>query len=285
MNPQIKKVTYYIETHLEDELQLNFLAKVAGYSPYHFCRIFKIHIGESALSYATRLKLERAVKEISQNKKSVIEIALDAGYQTPTGFLKAFKSRFGTTPTNYRQDNFIKSNKYKDIDMNIPEIVTREEVTVIFTRELGDYKKSSHTAWDKLTQKLTDVRKKFEKRPPQTPMNIGPDKGEAFGLCHDDPNVTDQANIRYEAAIAWNKEDILELKKYDFEIKSIRGGKYAKVFYLGASNGEKSWYGLYAWVEKNGYICRDEPPFEKYLNCSIETDIEKFEVEVHIPIE
>ena len=63
MNPQIKKVTYYIENHLDDRFDVEMLAKLAGYSPYHFCRIFKLYIGESVMSYATRLKLERAAKK------------------------------------------------------------------------------------------------------------------------------------------------------------------------------------------------------------------------------
>ena len=57
------------------------------------------------------------------------------------------------------------------------------------------------------------------------------------------------------------------------------------VEYKGVSNGEEAWYGLYAWVEENGYSFRDEPAFEKYLNGTTQKDLEKFEVEVYVPIE
>lgn len=285
MNPQIQKVMYHIETHLDEELNLIQLAKVAGYSPYHFCRIFKIHTGESAISYSTRLKLERAAREMMLENKSIIEIALDAGYQTPTGFLKAFKTRFGTTPSAYQYHTVVRLNQYKEIPMNQPTIVTREPVDVIFTRELGEYEKSSDIAWKRLSAQLNNLHEQFKKRPPQSPMDLSDDKLEVLGICHDDPKVTSEANIRYDAALAWDKEDVAELAHYGFETKTVAGGKYAKADYVGASNAYDIWYGLYAWIEENGYTFRDEPAFEKYLNAKTETDVEKFETEVYIPIE
>lgn len=53
MNRQIEKVLYHIEQNLDDTL-------IAGYSKYHFCRIFKLNVGESMMEYITRLRLEKA---------------------------------------------------------------------------------------------------------------------------------------------------------------------------------------------------------------------------------
>jgi len=284
MNSQIQRVTYYIEGHLNDELDVIKLAKIAGYSHFHFCRVFKIYIGESVMSYTTRLRLERATTEIYLGKKSIINIALDAGYQTPTGFLKAFRKRFGTTPTEYKSSSKRLLHKYKEIKMNVPEIVTRDEINVVFTRELGEYSKSSDVAWRRLSTMMNSLHDKFAKNPPEYTMNLEKGKAEALGICHDDPQVTNEENIRYDAALAWGNKETEVLAKYDFETKTIAGGRYAKVEYLGASNSEDSWYGLYAWVEKNGYTLRDEPSFEKYLNGDIDTDVEKMLIEVYVPI-
>jgi len=284
VNPQIKKATYYIEEHLDDELDVVKLAKIAGYSHFHFCRVFKIHIGESVMSYTTRLRLERASTEVYLGKKSILNIALDAGYQTPTGFLKAFKKRFGTTPTEYKSSAKELLRKYEEIKMNVPKIVTRDEVNVVFTRELGEYTKSSDIAWRRLSKMMNSLHEKFAKNPPEYTMNLEKGKAEALGICHDDPQVTNEENIRYDAALAWGNKETEVLAKYDFETKTIAGGRYAKVEYLGASNSEDSWYGLYSWVEKNGYTLRDEPSFEKYLNGDIDTDVEKLLIEVYVPI-
>jgi len=285
MNAQIKKVTYYIETHLDDELDGELLAKVAGYSQFHFCRIFKVNMGESVMSYTTRLRLERASSELHYEKKSIIEVALDAGYKTPTGFLKAFKMRFGTTPTNYKRSAITLRNKYKDIEMETPEIEQREESYVVFTRELGDYTKSSEIAWKRLSETMNGLGKVFAERPPKIEMNLGMGNGEAIGICHDDPQVTNKEKLRYDAALAWGKEEVEVLETYGFETKTIAGGKYAKVLYKGDyKKAEENWYGLYAWIEKNGYEFRDEPAFEKYLNLPDEVEENELLTEIYVPI-
>jgi len=205
-------------------------------------------------------------------QKSMIEIAFNAGYKTPTGFLKAFKSRFGTTPSHYQHGSHIELNRYKKLTINTPVIVSRDLTEVIFARELGEYQKSSKSAWEKLGAQIKENRL----------IELDPAEGEALGICYDDPNITNPSNIRYEAAHSWDNME--ELKNGGFETKNIAGGNYAKVGYLGISNGEDAWYGLYAWIENNGYHFRDEPPFEKYLNGAVESDLEKLEVEVYVPV-
>ena len=91
-------------------------------------------------------------------------------------------------------------------------------------------------------------------------------------------------NLRYDAAFAWTKEEVAVLADYGFETKSVVGGKYAKVLYKGNyEKAEEGWYGLYAWIEKNGYEFRDEPAFEKYLN--FPEEVEEFEKYLNLPEE
>lgn len=283
MNKQIKKVTYYIEEHLDDELDVIQLAKVAGYSHFHFCRIFKINTGESVMSYASRLRLERASIQLSLGNKSMIDVALDAGYQTPTGFLKAFKKRFGVTPSNFKNQTLL--NDEKDIHMNNAEIVIREQAHVVFTRELGDYSKSSSIAWESLSTAMNGLGEQFKKQPPKYEIVLGKGNGEAIGICHDDPEVTNEENIRYDAALAWGQKEVDILADYGFETKTIAGGKYTKVSYMGTyEDSEKAWYGLYVWIEKNGFEFRDEPSFEKYVNGFEEEDETKILTEIYVPV-
>ncbi|CAA6808111.1 MAG: Unknown protein [uncultured Sulfurovum sp.] len=285
MNPQIKKVTYYIENHLADELDVLVLSKISGYSHYHFCRIFKLNIGESVMSYTTRLRLQRASGEVRRGKKSMIEIALDAGYKTPTGFLKAFKKQFGTTPTAYKSSQKFLHNHYKELKMENIEVVERDEVYVVFTREMGDYDTSSKIAWTRLSTELNALGERFQEKPAKIEMNLDIEKGETIGICHDDPQVTDTANTRYDAALSWGKDEIDELANYDFETKSIAGGQYAKTFYKGSyKKAEEAWYGLYAWIEESAYEFRDEPAFEKYLNAHLTEDESEIETEIYVPI-
>lgn len=90
INQQIQKVLYFIENNLNNQLDLDDLARIAGYSKYHFSRCFKLNVGESVIDYMTRLRLEKSQFKIIQNN-SMINVALDIGYETPNGFNKAFK--------------------------------------------------------------------------------------------------------------------------------------------------------------------------------------------------
>jgi len=281
----IEQVTYYIEQHLDDDLNIVQLARVAGYSHFHFCRIFKLHTGESVKSYMIRLKLERAATEMTYDDKSIITIAQDAGYQTPTGFLKAFKARFGTTPSSYKSSSKQLLQHYKEWVMKRPEIVTRQEVSVVFMRERGNYMSSSEIAWRRLSEKMNTLNELFAKNPPSIEMHLGKGKAEALGICHDDPNVTNEENIRYDAALAWGEAEVKELAKYGFDTKTVAGGMYAMVMYKGdEAVAEQAWYGLYAWIEQSSYSFRDVPAFEKYLNGFEETDPLKIDTEVYVPI-
>ena len=207
------------------------------------------------------------------------------GIKPPTGFLKAFKIRFGTTPSAYKKRIDKHFVSYKEIKMNQPKIVQRDEVSVIFTRELGNYNKSSDVAWKRLSHDLNTLEKKFKKNPPSFDLMLTEKNSETLGICHDDPQVTNENNIRYDAAISWGEKEVSELTKYGFETKKVSGGKYAMVDYKGDTNAEEAWYGLYVWVEENGYSFRDEPAFEKYTNAWTNKDTSNLHTEVYVPIE
>ena len=89
---RILRVMVYIQNHLDDPLSLEDLAKVACFSPYHFHRIFRGVVGESVKEHVRRLRLERAAFRLTSSSRSVIEIALDAGYDTHESFTRSVQS-------------------------------------------------------------------------------------------------------------------------------------------------------------------------------------------------
>jgi len=286
MNKRIQKVIYHIETHLDDELKLTLLADISGYSRFHFCRSFKAQMGESVMSYASRLRFEAASIKVGRGDKSLINVALDAGFQTPTGFLKAFKKRFGTSPSNYKKISKQNINHYQETMMETPEIVSRETAFIVFTRATGIYFKSSDKAWQRLTKELDNLDKKHKESPPSSTILLDENKAELLGICYDAPQVTDEDKIRYDACIAWTEEETDFLTAEGFETKQISAGKYAKVLHKGSyETSDKSWYGLYAWIEKQGYEFRDEPSFEKYLNTPETVKEADLLTEIYVPVQ
>ena len=99
----IEDVMRYIREHINEPLNREMLAAVAGFSVPHFHRVFTAHVGESAASYVRRLRLERAGRKLRMGAVDITEVALAAGYDTHAAFSKAFKQQFGLSPSEFRQ--------------------------------------------------------------------------------------------------------------------------------------------------------------------------------------
>ena len=100
---QIRNVTQYIREHINEPLNREVLAEVAGFSVPHFHRVFTANTGESAVSYVRRLRMERAGRKLRMGAVDITEVARAAGYETHAAFSKAFKQQFGLSPSEFRQ--------------------------------------------------------------------------------------------------------------------------------------------------------------------------------------
>lgn len=100
---RIKDVTQYILEHIDEPLNREVLAAVAGFSVPHFHRIFTAHVGENIAAYVRRVRLERAGRKLRMGAVDITEVALAAGYDTHAAFSKAFKQHFGLSPSEFRQ--------------------------------------------------------------------------------------------------------------------------------------------------------------------------------------
>jgi AraC family transcriptional regulator len=99
------KVLIYIEENIDEDLTMEALAKVACYTPFHFHRIFQAIVGETVHQYVKRLRMQRAAGKLRYTGQPVTKIALDASYDTPSAFTRAFKQYMGASPKRYRSLN------------------------------------------------------------------------------------------------------------------------------------------------------------------------------------
>lgn len=97
----MNRVLRYVDEHIEEPLSIYQIAECAGYSEYHFARFFKEKMNMTVLEYVTKRKLIKASEEILSGKK-VIDVALQYGWQSHSGFSKAFKKEFGFCPSILR---------------------------------------------------------------------------------------------------------------------------------------------------------------------------------------
>ncbi len=94
----IQSVLDEIDRRIAENIRVDELARVANYSTYHFCRVFMALTGTPVMNYVTRRKLDYAKYDLSQGKK-ILDVAVAYGFETHTGFAKAFKKRFGFPPS------------------------------------------------------------------------------------------------------------------------------------------------------------------------------------------
>jgi AraC family transcriptional regulator len=83
---------------------LETVSRVAAFSKFHFHRQFMATFGLSPHCYAQLARLKQASHRLAdKNAQSVTEIAMDAGYDAPDAFARAFRRRLGQSPSSFRK--------------------------------------------------------------------------------------------------------------------------------------------------------------------------------------
>lgn len=285
---RILRVLLHIQQHLDDELTLEDLARVACFSPFHFHRIFSSLVGETVMAHIRRLRLERAAQRLRDTSKSVVNIAFEAGYETHEAFTRAFRAMFTLSPSAFRRPRRsteadspsgthyaadAKAVSYQPLEkggrkMDV-RIETREPMKVAFVRHVGPYTECK-PAWDKLMAWAG----------PKGLM--GPDT-PCLGICYDDPEITPADKIRYEACLAISEEIEGE---GEVGVQELAGGDYAVTTHRGPyTELHKTWTSLYGqWLPQSGYECREAPAFEVYLDYPETTPEEELRTDICVPV-
>jgi AraC family transcriptional regulator len=269
----IDKILKKIEQEL-DFIDIDEVIKYSGFSYFHFHRLFLVYVGETIKQYIKRLRLERAAYEIKYKKRAITDAALDAGFNTPSAFNKAFKEFFECSPSEFKKIE-LRSKEYKMIEpIRIEEI---NPIKVYSVRHTGDYNKIGN-AFEKLMGWAYKNKIKNKK-------NLMGKEAHTYSIAYDDPNVTDINKLRSDACMS-NTDESVELEDGIFK-QEIEGGKYAVFLHKGEYSKLKDTYNniFSSYIKENDYTLRDVPIFEKYLNRDPRrTKPENLKTEIFIPI-
>jgi len=99
----VKRITDYIESHLEDDLPLDKIAEELHYSKYYLARVFSEKTGCTIYKYIQGRRLTLAAQKLVETKKSIVEIAHEAHYGSQQAFTLAFEQLYYCTPQMYRK--------------------------------------------------------------------------------------------------------------------------------------------------------------------------------------
>lgn len=163
----------YIKEHIQEDLTAQKIADQVGYSVFHFCRIFSLIKNLTPMEYVRRYRLAAARSELESNKK-IIDIALQYGFETASGFTKSFRREFGYTPTSYIvRMHHTDSRFIQNVGevLSAPKIVKRESFKVagygIYTNVAEQYEEDISAYWASYEGNSLEDRMYEQLQPPQ----------------------------------------------------------------------------------------------------------------------
>ena len=277
------RVVEHIDRHLDEQLELDTVARVANFSSFHFHRLFTAWMGETLGDYTRRRRLEAAaLRLVAQPRVPVLQVALSVGFGSTEAFARAFKARFGSTPTSWRvlQVSNRDQLKSKDDQASGPPsgndgnmkitIVDRQPTTVAYLRHVGPYGEPLADFW------MTKVAPWME-----TNGLYGKPR---YGISHDDPGITAPEKLRYDAAVEVPENFA---GSGDYQMTVIPGGKYAVGKFKGNNEqvGEAWAWLLREWLPGSGMQLDSRPFFEYYpIDATFDQKTGEFEGEICIPV-
>jgi AraC-like DNA-binding protein len=100
----VQRMQDYIVAREDEEITLDELCGAAGYSKYHALRIFKEQTRRTPFEYHRALRLTKAAEALRDSDSKVIDVAMDAAFDSHDGFTRAFARQFGITPQKYHAE-------------------------------------------------------------------------------------------------------------------------------------------------------------------------------------
>ena len=292
---RVHAVQDYIETHPEDIPDLDTLARLAGFSKFHFHRIFKAITGETLLSYIHRIKLVRAAAYLRHAPHvPVTDIALHYGFADSSVFSRVFKAHFGQSPSAFRRnnrkickDNALSPAYTQDIqnletgrDTMYMEATSVEQkhldLRVIYIRYTGSYQGLA-AAIPPALQKLYGFAMQAQLLDPQQTLILS--------AYHDNPDMTGEAKLRTSICLSIRPDAKVDASG-DIGDMRLQGDYAVGHFELPMHAYDLAWEYMYSrWLPASGMQPRDTFPFEVYVSDPSQNPGGKQLLDICIPIE
>ena len=266
---RMHRVIEAIDQRLDQPLDLASLAAVAHFSPYHFHRVFAAWTGETLGDYLRRRRIEQAASRLAaQPRLSVLQAALSVGFGSGEAFSRAFKARFGCSPSAWRAQRkhdqadgkvdqaWRRHSGQTEVPTTEPEgaamnvkLIERAPTRVAYMRHIGPYGEPIGRFW------MEEVAPWME--------TDGLTGRARYGISHDDPSVTDAQQCRYDACVEVEAGFVPSGRAL---ITTLPGGRYAVLPFEGTgADVFIAWRRLLAeWLPSSRLQLDMRPCFEHY---------------------
>jgi len=293
---RINKALRYIDQHLDATLDLDTIAAVAHYSPFHFHRIFKAITNESLNVYINRMRLEKAAAVLMYKPEiTITELSLQFGFSSNSSFTRSFKKFYGVSPAEFRKTlpgrfskirqteskNGQEQGLFEEYLCNIDNLktwITMNAKVEIKEMPLINLACITSIGSSGLSNAYEDLVKWATPRGilnnPETRM---------ITVYHDSFKITSPDKVRISAGIRVNEPVEAAGKVHPETIG--KGRCIVARFEIPLTDFERSWSSLFIWMNENGFKKADKKPFEIYHNDYRRHPEKKCLVDFCIPVE
>jgi AraC family transcriptional regulator len=259
---RMQRVLDHIDRHLDGDLDLAAVSSVAAFSKFHFHRQFKATFGLSLHRYVQLARLRQASKRLADGQgPSVTDIALDAGYETPDAFARAFRQRFQQSPSDFRKSpdwapwlqafGPLNSARNKLMQTTFsPDQVTIREVAP--TRVAMFEHRGDPATLEVTIQRFIAWRKAG---------GLSPKTSPTFNIWYSERRPADPADYRMDLCVGIGPDQVIDDGDGTVRAGEIPGGRCAVLRVTGDThNLEPAALYLYRdWLPASGEEMRDFP--------------------------
>lgn len=258
---RIEKVLQYIADNLDGDLSLEQLSRVAGFSKFHFHRQFRELTGVSAGRLIAMMRLKRASYDLAlAPERRVLDVALDAGFESPESFARAFRRVMGQSPSQFRAapewerwvEVFRSPLQSRSHTMQV-RIVHFEGTRVAALEHRGSASTLMATV-----QRFIEWRKSSGISPYASSLTLG--------IAYVDPSAVPEDEFWFD--ICGSIERDVPDNDYGVIEKVIPAGRCAVARHIGSTDRiAETVHAMYGqWLPDSGETLRDFPMFFHYID-------------------
>jgi AraC family transcriptional regulator len=277
----VSRVCEYITQHLDEELSLDVLSQVAHFSRFHFHRQFVEYTGITLHRFIQLMRMKRASYRLAyQQDDKIIDIALQAQFENPESFSRAFKKAFGQTPSQFR-----KQPEWPNWHSKYQFAVPSQEGVEPMDIKIVDFPQTQvailpHRGPVKLLDETVDRFIEWRQQSGLSPV----ESSSTYGIAYDDPVTTEPDAFRFDicgavdAAVPENVQGV--------ENGVIPSGRCAVMRHYGDTDEiSTSIHAMFAqWLPDSGEELRDYPVFFNYLKIKPAVAKHEQETDIYLPL-